>query len=117
LRRLQALADAAARSSGMCPWTRPSPGPASTPRAPERETVAVALAGGAGARQLQRPHHSLSRSTPLNALMAVALPELPVPQAIGVDDLALRRGHSYATAVIDAVTHRRVDVRPRSRMK
>ena len=48
-------------------------------------------------------------SAALCVLLRIPLPEMTVPQVLGID-LALRRGMVYATVLIDARTGRRVDV-------
>jgi hypothetical protein len=72
--------------------------------------VAVALAGSAGARLLAVLHCALSWATVLNCLMRIPVPVQAVPHVLGIDEFALRRGHRYATFIIDAATGTRVDV-------
>ena len=68
------------------------------------------LAGRAGSRLLAALGVNVCRHTALRTLMAVRLPGPGVPRVLGIDDFALRKGHVYATILIDAETGRRVDV-------
>ncbi len=52
----------------------------------------------------------VSRDAALRVLLRLPLSQVSVPRVLGVDDFALRRGHVYATILINAETGERVDV-------
>ena len=74
------------------------------------DTVALALAGSAGARLLAVLHQELSWQSVLNCLMRITLPTRVKPEVIGIDEFATRKGQRYATIIIDAVTGTRLEV-------
>jgi hypothetical protein len=80
------------------------------------DAIAIAVAGSAGSRLLAALHQAISWMSVLNALMRITLPARPVPGVIGIDEFATRKGHRYASIIIDAVTGARIDVLPDRRM-
>lgn len=80
---------------------------------PTLVTIGMALAGRAGARLALRLGTKVSRMTLLRRVRAVPDPPLTtVPVVLGADEFALKKGHVYASVLIDMATRRPVDVIP-----
>jgi transposase len=73
---------------------------------------AIVLAGRGASALLAACGVALSSTAVLAALMALPDPDRPVPVVVGVDDFALTRSRRYASIIINALTHERIEVLP-----
>ena len=74
------------------------------------ELMALAMAGRAASRLLGLLGVRVCRDTLIQLVRALPDPETGQVTVLGVDDFSKRRGHSYATLLIDMETRKPVDV-------
>jgi len=76
------------------------------------ERIGLALTGRAGAKLAAAQGTPVSRMTLLRLVRALPCPAIEAPSIVGVDDVARRKGRTYASIVCDLERHRPLDLLP-----
>jgi len=72
--------------------------------------IGFLIGGEAGARAAVRLGMSVSPDTLIRRVRQTAMPAMPTPRVLGVDDWAKRKGQSYGTILVDLERRRPVDL-------
>jgi transposase len=76
------------------------------------QTIGLATSGSLGTRLAARLGISISWTTILRRVMALATPEAGSVTALGIDDFSFKRGRRFGTILVDLSTHQVIDLLP-----